>query len=132
MSSAAWELQRSIFAKLDGDATLTALVTGVFNRVPQGQAFPYIKIGHRTIRNWSTFGTLGEEPTITLHIWSRYRGNKEAEDIMSRMDTLLNRATLSVTGQNFVSIEREFSDVLEEQDGVTYHGIQRYRILLHE
>ena len=132
MSSAAKELQRAIYLKLNGDATLSALITGVFDHVPQNQAFPYVVLGEDTLKDWSTFGTLGQEPTVTLHVWSRSRGKREAQDILSRIDTLLHRASLTVTGQNVTGIEREFEQTLRDGDGVTYHGVQRYRVLLHE
>ncbi len=130
MSSAAFELQKSIYTTLTGDGTLMGMISGVFDNVPDNQAFPYIAIGDDTLGDWSTFARLGQQATLTLHVYAQAEGKKVVKDILSRMDTLLNRANFAISGFALIGIVREFEETLVEQDGLTYHGVQRYRALI--
>jgi len=44
----------------------------------------------------------------------------------------LHKASLTVTGANHINTRFEYSDVVREQDGLTYHGVQRFRTILHD
>ena len=125
-----YSLQQAIYQQLTGDSTLMALVTGVFDRPPQGTAFPYITIGEFTGRDWSTKTTTGMEYVVNLHAWSREGGRKQAAQIMERLHTLLYQASLSVTGQTLVSMRFSGSNILLENDGWTYHGTMQFNALL--
>lgn len=133
MSSAANPLQKAIKDKLDGAAGLTALVgTRIYDYVPQAETFPYVTFGDDTVLDWSTFGTLGEEATLTIHVWSRIRGRKETKSIQSQIDAALNRQALDITGYTAVACVREYQESFQDPDGITYHGVQRFRVFAHE
>jgi len=125
-----YPLQKSIYQTLTGDTELMALLTGVFDRPPQGTAFPYVTLGESIGSDWSTKTTTGTEQLVTLHIWSREGGRKEAATIMERLHTLLHQADLSVDGQDLVSIQFASSGITLETDGYTYQGIMRFQALL--
>jgi hypothetical protein len=112
-------IQTSIYSALSGDSTLGALVTGVFNDVPEGQVYPFVQIGTATQRPWHTMGGpttgLGWNTTVTVHVWSRFQGDAEALSILNRVITLLNFAALSVTGYTTVLCELDQARVLVEQ-----------------
>ena len=106
-------------------------------QLPDGQPsadFPYIVIGDDYGESWDTDDTLGNEVEITLHVWSRYPGKKEAKEIMQDIYTALNRqqANLSAAGYRFVDCLHSFSDIFDEDDGKTRHGLCRYIILVEE
>lgn len=136
MTSSDWPLQKAVFALLDGDATLDALIGNnrIFDRVPDEQAFDYVGIGEFTASDISTFGKLIEEVTFTIDVWSQKGGKKTCALIQDRIDTLLNRASLDLSADGFrsVAILREFRDSLLDQDGLTYHGIQRFRAMIEK
>lgn len=96
--------------------------------------FPYITIGDDTLVPWDTDGSLGVSATITIHVWSRKNGRKEAKDILGQLYTALNRqaANLSATGYTFIDCLHEYSEVVEEVDGKTRHGITRFRITMEK
>ena len=61
MSLHSFALQERIYSTLNGDSTLGALITGVFDGVPDGQALPIVVIGEQTsnrFRNKRTIRTL--------------------------------------------------------------------------
>jgi hypothetical protein len=96
--------------------------------------FPYIVLGDDTGVPWDTDDVLGTEATITLHVWSRYRGKKECKTLLGLIYTALHRqaANLSATGYTFVDCLFEFSTVMDQNDGITRHGVCRYRLLIEK
>lgn len=132
MSDHSLELQKSIFNALDGDSTLQSLVTDVYDFVPESTAFPYVKIGEETSIDNGTKTLQGNEHTLVIHTFSRYRGSKEVKEIMSRIFALLHESSLSVSGASLVNLRFEFSDVIKENDGFTSHGIQRFRAVVYD
>ena len=134
MSDHSFELQKTIFTTLNGDNTITSTFSAtVHDHVPQGTSFPYIVIGEETMTDESSAKTLDfNNFTLTIHIFSRNRGRKEAKQIMARIYELLHNQNLSVTGAYHINTRFEFSDVIKENDGLTYHGVQRFRTILHD
>ena len=134
MSDHSFELQKTIFSTLNNDSTITSTFSAtVHDHVPQGTAFPYIVIGEETMTDDSSSKDIDfNEFTLIIHTFSRNRGRKEAKNIMARIYTLLHNATLSVTGATHVNTRFEFHDVIKENDGLTYHGVQRFRTILHD
>jgi len=132
MSDHSLELQKSIFNALDGDSTLQSLVTDVYDFVPESTAFPYVKIGEETSIDNGTKTLQGNEHTLVIHTFSRYRGSKEVKEIMSRIYALLHESSLSVSGASLVNLRFEFSDVIKENDGFTSHGLQRFRAVVYD
>jgi hypothetical protein len=124
-----FELQKSIYQTLSGDAALSAMITGVYDRVPQNTAFPYITIGETTGRDWSSRTTTGMNLVVTLHVFSRAGGRQEALQIMERIHALLHEGDLEMTDQVLIMMRFEMSDVLLEQDGFTYQGVIRFQAL---
>ena len=132
MSDHSLELQKSIFNALDGDSTLQSLVTDVYDFVPESTAFPYVKVGEETSIDNGTKTLQGNEHTLVIHTFSRYRGSKEVKEIMSIIYALLHESSLSVSGASLVNLRFEFSDVIKENDGFTSHGLQRFRAVVYD
>ena len=123
-------LQEAIYQALTNDATLAAQITGVFDRVPQGTAFPYVTIGEFAGSDLSTKTTSGMRYELTTRVWSRQGGRAEAASIMERIHTLLHNAPLTVTGQTLVSMRFWGSAIILQNDGWTYQGIMKFRAVL--
>ncbi len=134
MSDHSFELQKTIYAKLNTDSTIkTTYSATVHDHVSSGTAFPYVVIGEETLIDDSSSKDIDfNEFTLTIHTFSRNRGRKEAKQIMARIYTLLHKASLTITGATHVNTRFEYSDVVREQDGLTYHGVQRFRTILHD
>lgn len=125
-------IQQAIYSRLVNDAALMSMVTGVFDHVPEGQAFPFITIGEGTSVPFRTQTRFGEEVTVTMHIWSRYKGFAEALEILSELNRLLADKEIPVPGFGTAISMYEFSETLRDPDGVTRHVPVRYRfVILH-
>lgn len=131
MSTGQFALQQALYTALNTDTTLaTTLGAKVYDDIPQNSAYPIVQIGQDDSLDYSTKDEAGMDMTVNLHIWSRSHGSKEAKNIMDRVHTLLHDANLSVTGFNFVNLRFEFSDIIRDPDGITRHGIMRFRAVI--
>lgn len=131
MSVGQFALQSAIYSALNGDSNLTStLGASVFDDVTEGTSTPFITIGEETATEFDTKDLAGSENTINIHIWSEYKGSKETKQIMDRVHDLLHDSSLSVTGFNLVNMRFEFSDIIRDPDGVTRHGIMRFRAVI--
>lgn len=134
--SAFWPLQVAVRDKLLADSALMTKISGVFDEVPKNPdgtiipKFPYVTIGEATSVPYRTFNGFGEECTITLHIWSRYAGFKEAAEILDDLNRILADTVFSVPGYEMEGCYYEFSETLRDPDGITRHVPVRYRIRL--
>lgn len=126
MSAASWPLQVAILAALR-----PALApVPVLDDVPQGQTFPYVVIGEDTVTDWPMLGDdAAEEIDATLHVWSRYAGRKEAKELMATIKVALHDQSLAVDGHNLVLLRFSFETLFIEPDGLTRHGVIRFRAL---
>ena len=135
MSIHSFELQKSVFAKLvaanitdfAGDA-----ITGVFDDVPTDTAYPYVVIGDETATNISAKDKDLHEHTLTIHIWSQYRGNRDIKEIMKQVYAALNDVSYTVSGASGVNLKHEFQTTLTEGDGITRHGVMRFRAVVSD
>lgn len=118
----------AIIDALKADAPLMASITGVYENVPQGTAYPYIAIGSMTEVKFNFFGQLGKEATLTLHVWSQHAGSKEALGITDMINAILDGAPLAVTGFYLILCEHEITNTLVDPDGITYHVAVDYRV----
>lgn len=125
MSDATGAIQVAIYTALS--AASPSLV--VYDQPIPDVVPPYVLIGETTAIDAGTKTKTGQEHTITLHFWSTYDGTKEVHDMFGEAYALLHEASLSIAGFTCVFCRFEFSDVFEDQDGQTWHGVQRYRIL---
>tara|TARA_R110000850_G_scaffold5825_2_gene23337 strand:- start:402 stop:809 length:408 start_codon:yes stop_codon:yes gene_type:complete len=130
MSLGAFALQSKIYSTLNGDSNLTStLGVSIYDDVPESSSFPYIQMGQDTVSEYGTKDLDGADTSLTLHIWSQYKGAMQTKNIIDRVHSLLHDSSLSVTGFNLINLRFEFSDILRDPDGVTRHGIIRFRAI---
>jgi hypothetical protein len=129
MASASWSLQRAIYDTLANDGDVVQRLGGarIFDDVPQKSPYPYLTLGQSVVRDWSTGTEDGAEHILTLHVWSRAEGRREAHDIMSSIRDALHDRDLALDGHRLVQLRHELSEARREPDGETYHGIVRLR-----
>ena len=129
MTDAASSLQQGIYQTLTGTSTVTDLLGGpnVFDHVPGSAKFPYLTIGETIMRDWSSGTEDGHEHIVTLHVWSRAGGQKEALEISGAVSDALRDTPIPLNGHQLVNLRYEFSQTRRDPDGETYHGLVRFR-----
>lgn len=127
--AAEWSLQKAVFAALSADATLSGLIGAgrIHDDAPQQTVFPYLTLGQSTARDWSTATDEGAEHVLTLHVWSRAAGKKEAHAIMRALRQALHDQSLTLEDHRLVNLRHDFSETARDPDGETVHGIVRFR-----
>ena len=131
MAIGQFALQTAIYSRLNNDATLTNTHgAGVYDEVQEGNSYPFVTIGEETTIDYSTKDVDGGELTVNIHVWSQYKGSKETKTIMDRIHDLLHDYNLSVTGYNLVNSRFEYSDIMRDPDGITRHGVMRFRAII--
>lgn len=132
MSSAALELQGAIVGRLSADTGIAAVVSGVYDHVPQGTAFPYIELGEDTFDQWDHDDANGFEGRVDIHTWSQYQGQKQVKELQGMVYSALHDLPLTLTNYRCISIMQESEQVMNDPDGITRHGVQTFRVLLVE
>lgn len=133
MALHSWELQKAIFTALDGNVTgIDSASVSVYDDVPENTAYPYVILGEETSANSGTKSLDAIEHTLTLHVWSQYRGRREIKEIMQSVYSLLHNTAITVTGASLVNIRQEFNNTLMENDGITRHGVMRFRAVVFD
>ena len=134
------ELREAIVATLKAHAPLAALLAAdpvdgtaaVYDHAPQDATFPYVVVGDPVGVDHDTDDTLGWDAEVTIHQWSRFRGFEEVERIQRETDQALNRAEPTVVDGMIVTLHRVSVDGMLDDDGLTRHGIHRFRAIVEE
>ncbi len=131
MSNFSVALQTTVYNALIGNNPLTTKLGGnnIYDFVPENTSFPYVKVGDQTMVDDGTKDKKGSDFTLIVHTFSRYRGSKEIKEIMSLIYDVLHESSLSVSGASN-NMRFEFSDIIKESDGLTTHGVQRFRVFV--
>ncbi len=130
MSDGSAELDAAIYGVLSGASPAIA-EGGVHDDVPEDVTFPYVEMGESDAVDDDVTCSDGLDETVTLHIWSRYRGKKETKEIMSRIRDLLHNKVLAVSGRSSAHSWVTSSRVVRDPDGLTRHGIVLVRVVHH-
>ncbi len=125
-------LQSAIFSQLTADSSLAGLISGVYDHVPDDAIYPFITIGESQMRDNSNVQNAGTDQHISMRIFSREAGRKQAATIMERVVTLMHQGTLTVSGQQVLLVRFVSSTITLLDDGRTYQGRLNFRVLLTE
>lgn len=136
MADRSLDLFAAIFAALNGDAALVALVgqdtegrNRIYDTPPQGAVPPYVVIGDETAADYGSSAGDAQEHTVTLHIWSEQPSTLQCKRIMGAVRDALHERSLSLDAGNAVYLRQEFKETFRDADGVSHHGVLRYRAL---
>ena len=134
----AYQLQFGIYTALDDDATLSALIVGIYDNPAQAgdpdddTLFPYVTISDGTSQPWDTDTDRGDEAIAQIHVWSRASNALEAKQIQDAIYSVLHRGTIVISGSVFIGSDYMTQTVQRDPDGITRHGVQEFRIIYEE
>ncbi|WP_152476606.1 DUF3168 domain-containing protein [Nocardiopsis salina] len=125
------DIQSALYQRLTAeDADLGA---AVYDYVPEPEAaaWPYVTIGEAIETPANAHDFIGRDTTVTLHVWSKYRGFAEANAVANRVTALLDHrpADLDIgPGQYTTSLRFEFGQTLRDENPEVRHAVIRFRI----
>jgi hypothetical protein len=125
------ELQTAAQARLVGDGTLMGIITGVFDRAPEHQPYPYISYGVHTDGPWPVFGGKdGSQALFMLDIWSGDSGSPdECYAVLAEVRRLLvttpSNPPLTLPHWGLTRLAYQFSTILyEAQYGIRHMPVR--------
>lgn len=132
MSSLAFvPTQQAVYSRLLSTDTVTKLVNqtvngkqykGVYDFVPDDAPYPYIVIGEPRTDPFTVKNSDIVDVFITLHIWSNYKGKKEAYDILTACHEAF-LIKLDITGYTVNNTSWSDARVFDDIDGALRHGV---------
>lgn len=143
-------IHQAVYRALRADSTLAALLAvdvyegsptaaAIYDHVDQVEAsedpanFPYVVIGDDTGVPFDTDDLNGQEVTITIHIWDRYRGRKRAKQVADAIYSVLHtdpgEQPIQVDGTNCIFCYWDFGESIPDPDPMTKHEVTRFRIV---
>lgn len=127
--NASWALQQAIYAALQSDSAVTALIGArLFDAVPQSAAFPYLVIGEAEERDESTT-TPATRHLLRLQVWSRGGGTRECKAIAAAIHDRLDGAALTLSGHTLIDLRFVSADYARQSDGKTFRALLRFSAL---
>ncbi len=125
------ELQIAAQARLTGDATLMAIITGVFDLAPEGQAPPYITYGQHVDGPWPMFGHVNSESLFLLDIFSQAGSDDQCYQILAEVRRLIETRSgstpLVLPDYGIANLKYEWSTILHETEYNIRHMPVRFR-----
>ena len=82
--------------------------------------------GVSTERDWSTGSEDGTEHIVSLHVWSKAAGLREAETIAAAIRAALHDQPLALDDHRLVNLRHEITDTRREAERAI-HGVVRLR-----
>ena len=115
------------------DRIISTTGRDVYDDFPENMSMPYIIVGEIEGRDWSDKFVPGQEIVASIHVWSKYPGKKEVAEIMDEILQALSLEPLSL-GEAFRAVcqSLDLSEIIVDIDGITRHGILKFRYLIEE
>lgn len=132
------ELRKLIRDTLLADASVTALVNGVWDRAPdEAERFAapklaYIRFGPSDGVDAGAECIDGEEITIQLDCWSRSVGAIGCSRIVDAVRKALHDKDLQLSANALVEMQVTLWRIMDDPDGLTTHGVVQVTALVEE
>lgn len=128
------DLFAAIYAELSTNSALTALIgsDAVYDHVPPGAAAPFVVIGDETASDGGSDLTDAQEHTLTIHCWSEGASTLQVKRMQSAVRNALHDADLAMDDGICVNIRCEFKEIMRDPDGVSWHGVMRFRAMTQD
>jgi hypothetical protein len=119
------EVQTAFFTAL----TPAMAPVPVIDQAAPNQVFPYVTIGEFIGDQLDTLEEEAIDLDLTVHVWSRQPGMQECQQLMTKAKDALHRQRLPVSGFQWVDTIWEYAQTMRDPDGMTRHGILRFRVV---
>lgn len=122
-------LQGAMFARIKADVPLNTAVGGrVYDEVPEAATYPYVVLGEGVETPDNEVAAFASRVAATLHVWSSYRGFREALDLAGHLIRLFDRQPLTVPGRNVVAVRHEQTITMRDPDSDVRHVVVRFGV----
>lgn len=126
-----WDVQKAIYTQLQNDSALGALVTGIYDYVPDNTVFPYMAIRLSQVDDVSGARQDGYEMRVDITVYSKQSGSVEAWTIFDRLYALLHNQPIAT--DNTVSIRNirmQQASLQRRESSELYELNSRFRLVV--
>lgn len=130
MADVSIELAAAIYTALAAHAGLATELGGagrIYDNAPAGAATPYVVIGEETAVDYSGSAVDGMEHTVTIHTFTEQQGRLGCLKLQKQIRACLHDAALTLAAGTCANIRQEMRETMRDPDGVSWHGVQRFR-----
>ena len=120
---------KAVYVALDATSGLTGIIS---ESLSNADPFPKIWIEYGGADDWSNKDDNGLEAFVNLHIGSQKEGTKEIRGLMDKCHSALHNVDLVLANGQSVLCQFLRHDVVIDSDGITRHGIMRFKLLVSE
>jgi len=124
------ELLAAIQTRLTGDAGITALVPAskIGNYLVQDEAYPLIQYDV-DFDSLQVKGEDAQDVTLTINIWTNYRGSRQCMDIADAVRTALDGVPVTVASADGFLCQYVAMDHFQEPEATTYRCTMSFTML---
>lgn len=120
---------KAVYVALDATTGLTGIIS---ESLSNADPFPKIWLEDGGADDWSNKDDNGLEAFVNLHIGSQKEGTKEIRGLMDKCHSALHNVDLVLANGQSVLCQFVRHDVVIDSDGITRHGIMRFKLLVSE
>lgn len=120
---------KAVYVALDATSGLTGIIS---ESLSNADPFPKIWIEDGGADDWSNKDDNGLEAFVNLHVGSQKEGTKEIRGLMDKCHSALHNVDLVLANGQSVLCQFLRHDVVIDSDGITRHGIMRFKLLVSE
>ena len=120
---------KAVYVALDATTGLTGIISESLSNADQ---FPKIWLEDGGADDWSNKDDNGLEAFVNLHVGSQKEGTKEIRGLMDKCHSALHNVDLVLANGQSVLCQFVRHDVVIDSDGMTRHGIMRFKLLVSE
>lgn len=128
------ELAQALYDALRTSSDVYSIVGtgGVRAHVSPGARPPYVAIGEGTAVDVGGSEVDSQEHVLVVHCWSEAPSPLEVKQLMAAVRDTLHDADLTMPAGQCPNIRCEYQETLRDPDGVTYHGVMRFRAVTQD
>jgi hypothetical protein len=120
---------KAVYVALDATTGLTGIIS---ESLSNDDPFPKIWLEDGGADDWSNKDDNGLEAFVNLHVGSQKEGTKEIRGLMDKCHSALHNVDLVLANGQSVLCQFVRHDVVIDSDGITRHGIMRFKLLVSE
>ena len=120
---------KAVYVALDATTVLTGIIS---ESLSNADPFPKIWLEDGGADDWSNKDDNGLEAFVNLHVGSQKEGTKEIRGLMDKCHSALHNVDLVLANGQSVLCQFVRHDVVIDSDGITRHGIMRFKLLVSE
>lgn len=126
--------QDALTARLAADAGVQALLGNparLYDEAPAGTAYPFATLGRAVSEDRSADGTALIEHRLSLHVWTRHGGRREAKAIIEALRAAAHDQVFALEGGwSLVSCRAVYADAFRTAEPRIAHGVLRFKAVI--